>query len=400
MDNGMEKNYPGHVRRSFEGSAGTGAGQFPDPCIEARTVFFRHFGTQALFYLGGKMKRNGLLFAGLAAASALGTSEAVLRLRDRANAKARFQRERWTLERSWERFDPWSGWELREGYFSESIRVNRDGFRGQELEDSWAMRIVCLGGDATFGPFGETNTWPHALQEELRQGCGFPVEAVNAGVTGHSTYNMLFRMNRVLNVHPEMVIILAGSEDLSLESIFRYRDNRQRFNSFWHIESQRNIHSHLWSLFRETTGLAERKAFPLSYSPPEFTPFNFEYNLSRIVSRIRRNGAGLALVTFPRFVPDDLSRLTEEDGRRVDLPGYFEDSDLEGFTAVCRAYDRTLRLLADENGLPLIEAARFFDASELPRERLFEGLFTLTAEGNGMLGAFIARELREKGLVG
>lgn len=346
------------------------------------------------------MKRNGLLFAGLAAASAFGMSEAVLRLRDRANAKARFQRERWTLERSWERFDPRSGWELRQGYFSESIRVNRDGFRGQELENGWAMRIVCLGGDATFGPLGEKNTWPHVLQEELRQGCGFPIEAINAGVTGHSTYNMLFRLNHILEIHPELVIILAGSEDLLTENIHRYRDNRQQYSSFWHIESQRNIHVHLWSLFRETAGFAERKPFPLSYSTPEFIPFNFEYNLSRIIRRVRLNGGKAVLVTFPRLVTDDLSRLTEEDKRKIDLPCWLEDGNLEGFNTVCRAYDRTLRTMGEENNLPFIDAARFIDASDIPRERLFEDMFQLTAEGNGILGAFIARELREKGLMG
>ena len=346
------------------------------------------------------MKRNGLLFAGLAAASALGMSEAVLRLRDRANTKARFQRERWTLERSWERFDPRSGWELREGYMSENIRVNRAGFRGQELEDGWAMRIVCLGGDATFGFLGEKNTWPHALQEELRQGCGFPVEAINAGVTGHSTYNMLFRIKRIIDIHPELLVIMAGSEDLSLENISHYRDNRQQYNSFWHLESQRNVHSHLWSLFRETTGLTERKPLPLSYSPSEFVPFNFEYTLSRIIERVKGNGVKAALVTFPRLLTDDISRLTDDDKRKIDLPGHFEDGDLEGFNTVCRAYDRTIRALAEENDLPLIEAARFIDASELPRYRLFEDVFQLTGEGHGMLGAFIARELREKGLAG
>lgn len=352
-------------------------------------------------YMEEKMRRNELLFTGLAAASALGLSEAVLRLRDRANAKSRFQRERWTLERSWERFDPRSGWELKPGYATDDIRVNSRGFRGEDIDDGWTTKIACLGGSATFGSLGENTTYPYALRAVLTEEIdGCPFEVVNAGVTGHSTYNMRFRIERILDVRPDLVIILAGEEDLYMENISRYRDNRQTFSSYWHIESQRNIHVHLWSLLRETTGFADRKPFPLSYSPKEFAPYNFEYNLTRIIGCIRKGRVQTALVTVPRLLTNDVSRMTKEDRKRINMPDFLEESDLDGLNALCGAYDAAIRVVARKNDVPLIDAARLFEETDTPRGYLFENMFNLTPEGNRMLGAFIARNLREKGLAG
>jgi hypothetical protein len=358
------------------------------------------------------MKRNSILALWLAAASAVGLAETALRLRDRAASRVRFQRERRTLERSWERFDPRSGWELKPGYVSDDVRVNSRGFRGPELEKGRTFRIVCLGGTDTFGPAGEENTYPHALRAALHRGvpgfCGAksgalpmdperPIEVVNAGVSGHSTYNMLFRINRILRLKPDFVVILAGPEDIYQEDITCYRDNRQPFSSFWHADARRNIRLHVWSLLLETAGYRGRKPFPLSYEPEEFVPFNFEYNLSRIIERIRKMGALVALLTVPTLIPDDTMRLTPEQIRKITLPEYLEGEDIDAFLAVLRSYDTIIRSVARETGALLIDTAAAFEHSDIPRENLFETSCGLTALGCRLLGETVASGLCAQG---
>jgi len=340
------------------------------------------------------MKRNCVLALGLAAASSVWLAETALRLRDRAASKTRFQRERRTLERSWEWFDPRSGWELKPGYDSDDVRVNLHGFRGQELENKSTFRIVCVGGTDTFGPPGEKNTYPYALQTALcRMNPDRPVEVVNAGVSGHSTYNMLFRIDRILRLRPDFIVMLAGPEDLYQEDITRYRDNRQPFSSFWHVDTLRNVRFHVWSLLLETAGLGGRKTFPFSYAPEEFVPFNFEYNLSRIIERIRRLGARVALLTVPTLIPGDPMSLTPDQIKKIIFPEFLEDEDLDAFLAVYRSYDTIIRTVAGDTGSLLIDAAAAFEHPDMPREALFTTPCGLTAEGCRLLGETVACEL-------
>ncbi len=344
------------------------------------------------------MKRNDIMFIGLAASAAIGLAEASLRLRDRAASKTRFHRERWTIERSWERFDPRSGWELKPDFVSEGVMVNRHGFRGPELSEGETFRIVCLGGSATFGPRGEESTYPRALEASLnRLSPGKPVEVVNAGVTGHSSYHMRFRADRILRLHPDLVVILAGPEDMMTEDIARYRDNRQPFTSYWHVDSQRNVGLHVWSLFVETAGLGARKPSPLSYAPEEFIPFNFQYNLSFVLDTFRKAGVPAAVLTIPSRLAGDPLNLTPEDIRTIALPDYMDD-DLSAFIAIYRSYNAIIRAVALESGATLIDAAEKFERTDGVGSDFFTDTFELSPAGCAHLGDIVARGLNERGI--
>lgn len=344
------------------------------------------------------MDRNKVLISVLVAASALTAAEAVLRLKDRANSRARFLRERWTLERSMEQFDYLSGWELKPGYASEDVRINCDGFRGQELIRGDFQKVMCLGDSLTFGSAGENNAYPHALQVELMKNYSVPIEVINAGVSGHTIYSMLLRLKRNMRYKPDVVIILAGWEDLFSEDITRYQDNRQPFSSYWHIDSQKNVRFHVWSLLRETIGTGNRKPFPLSYTPDEFVPFNFEYNLTKIIDCIQKYSARAVLVTLPKFIPDDPSLILSENRKKIVLPDFIEEGDLESFLKVYESYDTIIRALASEKNIPLIDAKHMVEELDT-RDKLFKDTGSLSAEGYLTLGRFIASELKEKGLV-
>ncbi|MFA6471241.1 MAG: GDSL-type esterase/lipase family protein [Candidatus Latescibacterota bacterium] len=344
------------------------------------------------------MGRNKVLMSALAASSALTAAEAVLRLKDRANSRARFLRGRWTFERSWEQFDYHSGWELKPGYISGDIRINGDGFRGNELIRGDFKKIMCLGDSLTFGSAGENITYPHVLLSGLMKNSSEPIEVINAGVSGHTTYSMLLRLKRIMRYNPDMVVILAGWEDLFSEDITRYQDNRQPFSSYWHIDSRKNVRFHVWSLLRETMRAGNRKPFPLSYTPDEFVPFNFEYNLTKIIDRIQKYSARAVLVTLPKLIPDDPALIPAENRKKIVLPDFIDEGDFESFLKVYQSYDTIIRALASEKNVPLIDVKQMVEKLDT-RDTLFEDTGGLSVEGYIALGRFIGIELKEKGLV-
>ncbi|MCE5248842.1 GDSL-type esterase/lipase family protein [bacterium] len=346
------------------------------------------------------MKRENLLYGIGIATAALGAAEIVLRLKDRAASRTRFHRERWTMERPWERFDPCSGWELIPGFVSGDIRINHHGFRGPELIKGDMTRILCLGDATTFGPSGEKNPYPQIVQTMLaKRRTSRPVEVINAGVCGHSTSNMIFRIQHLLGFKPDIVIVYAGWNDLFNEPVDRYCDNRLPYSSYWHTLSQKNIRFHLAAKIREIAGYENRKPIPLTYTPDEFVPFNFEYNLSLIISEIRKASALPVLLTLPKLIPDSLSRPDDPDISAATLPDFIEDENFGDFLKVYHAYDTIIRQIATETDTFLFDAAAVFETMKKGRAGYFEDTRHLTPEGYRVLGEFIAQSLVGKDIV-
>jgi acyl-CoA thioesterase-1 len=81
-----------------------------------------------------------------------------------------------------------------------------------------AHRIVCVGDSITEG-FANPNNWPYRLKSRLDEDW----DVVNLGVGGAFTGYMLSRIDSALDLNPQFVIILGGTNDLlsgkSLERI-------------------------------------------------------------------------------------------------------------------------------------------------------------------------------------
>src|SRR5439155_966301 len=89
------------------------------------------------------------------------------------------------------------------------IRVNKDGFRGPELDASHSRpRVIAIGDSTTFGTI-ESHTYPHVLERELRKR-GLDVEVINAGVEGSSPQNVLYRLDRFKQLRPDVVTVYIG----------------------------------------------------------------------------------------------------------------------------------------------------------------------------------------------
>jgi len=96
-------------------------------------------------------------------------------------------------------------------------QFNSLGLRAPEIANpkpAGVFRVVLLGGSTVAGGFKPSWTISHALQEKLKK--SIPnTEVINAGVVGYSSINELLLLETlVLNLNPDLVIVLDGRNDL------------------------------------------------------------------------------------------------------------------------------------------------------------------------------------------
>lgn len=98
--------------------------------------------------------------------------------------------------------------------FQVSVRVNREGFRGPEVnlvKSPGTFRIFSLGDSFTFGLGVENDeTYPALLEVELNQGTknGQRYEVINGGVPGYNlAHYYLVLKHRVLRYNPDLVVV-------------------------------------------------------------------------------------------------------------------------------------------------------------------------------------------------
>ena len=171
------------------------------------------------------------------------------------------------------------------------------------------------------------------------------------------------------------------------------------FSSYWHIESRENIKLHLLHFIRNKVGYIPRKNIQLSYSPDEFIPFNFEYNLKRIISIIQSKEVKTALITLPKLIPDDPIQMTPAEKKKVVLPDFIEDGNIETFLKIYTSYNTIIKDVAAEKNIPVIDVDRMISTQKRPRGFFFEDTCHPTTGGYKILGKFIVRSLFKESLI-
>ena len=106
----------------------------------------------------------------------------------------------------------------------DTITVNSDGFRGNELLSNPDYRIFVIGGSTTFG-VGATSdfkTIPYFLQEKINH--IFPdqnIEVINAGIPQAYSYTeSILIKEKILSYSPDLLIIYDGWNDLAQDYDF------------------------------------------------------------------------------------------------------------------------------------------------------------------------------------
>jgi lysophospholipase L1-like esterase len=116
--------------------------------------------------------------------------------------------------------DPYVIWKLKPGELKPGCRVNKLGFRGDEVSQHktpGTKRIICLGNSITLGLDVKTHAdaYPMLLAQHLKQTQDQPCEVINAGVAGYSSYQILQQWRHYIKpLDPDLIIVLAAFNDV------------------------------------------------------------------------------------------------------------------------------------------------------------------------------------------
>jgi lysophospholipase L1-like esterase len=272
--------------------------------------------------------------------------------------------------------------------------VNSAGYKGPELAAARTKpRILALGDSCTFGSLLDRASYPRTLERHLGAH-GVAAEVVNAGVGSYQPDHILARLDVLLALDPDEVVIYLGCNALFSERgvldgvvdrVYVLRALRTLWNRLVAPTPD------LVDLGREAR-VAPRVADardPALRRLDGWKP-SFLGKIDRIAGAFRAKGARVSLVTLPALYRSGLEPSAEA-LRRGPLPSFTDNPYV--LALLTERYNAELRKLAGERGFELIDAADWADASLTPPEAFFEGALQLNVPGQDRLGERVAEVL-------
>lgn len=106
------------------------------------------------------------------------------------------------------------------GRESGSLSVNSEGYRGAEFpgvpKPQGQLRVAVLGGSSVFFGLTDERTVPAYLASALHRRTGAEVIAINGGILGgNSTQELVLLQTRILDLAPDVVVVLDGFNDVN-----------------------------------------------------------------------------------------------------------------------------------------------------------------------------------------
>lgn len=215
-------------------------------------------------------------------------------------------------------YDSLIGFRLTPGFRDRSGRYSHNsyGFRGPDFpleKPADGLRVVMLGGSTVYGVRVKDNQTSAAqLEGRLRARLpGRPVEVLNAGVAGYTSQETLGMLrHRVLNLRPDIVVIVDGRNEVFPELFNNYRDDYSHFrtpgyrfrdSNYWHKKLFRV--SHLFMML----AAAESGRFGFSYLKEDPTYSSIDYRNQPTAVELVRNAAELRrLETYRRHLAEEI----------------------------------------------------------------------------------------------
>ena len=119
-----------------------------------------------------------------------------------------------------------------------------------------------------------------------------------------------------------------------------------------------------------------------------FAPTAYRANLEAIISLLREHDVRVLLVTLPTVVR---ARMTLDELRRahVVFPYFVGAYDVSRFLSLHRAYNRTIREVASEQKVSLVDLAAVFDALETKTEYFWDTMHP-NEKGNAVIARVLA----------
>jgi lysophospholipase L1-like esterase len=284
--------------------------------------------------------------------------------------------------------------------------INSQGFVGKELKpdgpDLW--RIAAVGDSCTFGGGHEKESYPAMLQGllEKRERPGQRYEVVNAGISGLNSELALRRLrSKVLPLAPDIVTIYIGWNDLMKFDPIGQADGSRLagvarvLDKLWLVKGLRKL---LFFYLRPYARLPRTGAESRTGRFADFRPTFYEDNLREMIVAVRESGGEAVLVTLPTVVRRDM---TVEDLRRarVVFPYFPSAYGVGDFLDLLAAYNASVHRVAREEGTPLIDLARAFEAIPDPVPYFLDTMHA-TARGLSTIARQLLLGLEREGLLG
>ncbi len=300
-----------------------------------------------------------LLLSSMGLVLALAVAEAALHVLGIAARPARLVR------------DARLGWRNTAGWRGPVFSVNARGFLGAELDvpkPPGTLRIFCLGDSCTAGDLlpDFDQTYPRQLERILRERYpGKPLEVVNAGVGGYSSFQgRLWLEREILGCEPDVVVSYfgwndhwrarAGGSDKAVSGSWSERARAwlswSRLVSLslraWHRVSRREA--------VVTDGEATAVVIPSMEGPRRVSLADYEANLRAMAAAMRERSGHTVLVTAPSY-------LAAAGAAR------WSDGEAVGRLVAAHAdYNEVVRRVARDERAGLVDAAAAFAQAEGP----------------------------------
>jgi lysophospholipase L1-like esterase len=268
------------------------------------------------------------------------------------------------------------------------FRINQDGLKGPELDKSHSrLRILTLGDSCTFGSLFDAWSYPRVLERELGQ-LGWNVEVVNGGVQGYSPKQVLARIEEFKALKPQITTVYIG-----WNAIFSFDAPPNRGLTFYTPWLVRTAYARLFP-HRSALFLYNRPRYA-DKNDPELKQLDgyvppFIKDVELIARQMQNSGSTVVLVTLP-----GLYTTKEEPSARSLQIGHLPEFTNNPYVLARMAdeYNSALKRFARQNELQVIDLAEWSDSAFRPRDAYFFDSVHLYAEGEQLVGKYMAQLL-------
>jgi hypothetical protein len=278
--------------------------------------------------------------------------------------------------------------------FDTTIRINNLGFRGPDIQRDKgdAFRIFALGESQTFGPTlrdGE-RPWPELLQDlfDRHADCGRKVEVVNAGTEAYTLEDNLERMRRdILPLKPDLILGAHGMNGLLAFGLRRVPEPsepgvRPRASALVGravLTIERAAHD-----WRSRNSAEARPAALPPMSDAELMKSRYAEAYRKLIALARDHGADVALADSSMAINEQSPREVKDFYGAVFKP-------IDDIIAANAAHNRMVRLLSEQERVPLIDTAQGLDGQW--DDDLYLDIVHFTEAGNERVAGVIFRQL-------
>jgi lysophospholipase L1-like esterase len=278
--------------------------------------------------------------------------------------------------------------------------INEFGFRSPRLQSiskaSNELRIFCLGGSTTECLYlDDEHAWPEQLLNRLEPARATPqtMDVINCGVSGYTTREHIATLaQRIVPLRPDIVLILAGTNDLRMQLITEdydilRRDSRSRHTlrspepgdsrelakvalsdvsqlvrRFVWLKRSWQTTDHRGNPIQDLEGRwyhEERvrgSKLPYGHLPSDVSTTEFEQNLRTLVGICRSQNATPVLITQPSLMRANMSE--RELWLCADCIYQNERIRPEEYRALLDRFNDAVLRVADESDSVVIDLAR------------------------------------------